>query len=266
MKSKLRGLFWRFGSILLLILLISLGHYETGIGYRYLHEIYQRVYYIPILLAAFWYGPLGGIAAASLVSIIYAYHIQRDWSQFPAYSFNQYAEMVLYYVVAVIIGFLAGRERKQRRHLERVSEELGRAHEELKAAFDQLRHSDRLAALGQLSAGVAHEIRNPLGSIKGSIEILESEISPQHPKREFVNIIKQETSRLNTIVADFLRFAKPPQPAVRPTSIEDLIDSTLGLVQKEIQTSGVRVVRKKLESIPLIPLDGDQIRQVLLNI
>ncbi|HXK59916.1 MAG TPA: ATP-binding protein [Acidobacteriota bacterium] len=256
----------KYSSILVLIVVISGFHYGTSTDYLYLHEIYQRIYYIPILLAAFWYGPWGGVLAASLTSALYVYHIQAHWAHFPSYTLNQYAEIILYHVIAVIIGFLSQRERRQRERLEAASQELSRAYDQIQQTFDQLRQSDRLAALGQLSAGVAHEIRNPLGSIKGSIEILESEFPADHPKREFVDIIKEETSRLNNIVAAFLKFARPASPSMQLTSVGELIDSTLTLLKKEAEASRVNLEVHHASSLPAIRLDPDQIRQVLLNI
>jgi two-component system sensor histidine kinase HydH len=258
--------FFKYFSILVLIFVISIFHYETSTKYRYLHEIYQRAYYIPILLAAYWYGPLRGVLAAILTSILYIRHIQNDWTHFPDYSFNQYAEIFLYYALALIIGFLAKKDRRHRFMLEKTSQELSEAYQKLHNTFEQLRMADRLAALGRLSAGVAHEIRNPLGSIKGSFEILESEIHPENEKYEFVKIIKEEIARLNSIVESFLKFARPPKPRLQPTSINDLVESTLILFNKRAQESGIEIRKELADNLPAIHLDRDQIRQVLLNI
>jgi two-component system sensor histidine kinase HydH len=265
MKLKSRDVF-RYSSILLLIVVISIFHYRTSTHYRYLHEIYQRVYYIPIMLAAFWYGPLLGVLAATLTSIIYLYHIQRDWAFTPSYAFNQYAEIILYHAIALIIGILSQRERRQRQKLEKTSDELRVAYRKQKETFDYLQRSERLAALGKLSAGIAHEIRNPLGSIKGSIEILEGEIPADSPKREFIRIIKEETARLNSIVGEFLKFARRVKPAMKPTWINELVDSTLVLLQKEASECGITVSKNLDPGIPEANLDPDQIRQVLLNV
>lgn len=256
----------RVGLILSLILIVSSFHFLTPTDYRYLHEIYQRIYYIPILLAAFWYGPLIGFLTALLVSAVYIFHIRMDWHHFPVYTFNQYAEICLYHVIALVIGFLSSKEKRHREQLERTSAELANAYQQLQDTFERLRKADRLAALGQLSAGIAHEIRNPLGSVKGSIEILEEEIPPDHPKYEFVQIVKEETARLDSIVTEFLEFARPPQPAVKPYSINEVLESTLILLHKETTASDISVVRNLGTDIPLTPMDPDQIRQVLLNI
>jgi signal transduction histidine kinase len=257
---------FRYSAILAAILVISVLHFRTSTDYRYLHEIYQRLYYIPILLAAYWYGPLWGIVSASLTSLLYIFHIERDWSHIPVYSFNQYAEIFLFHALALIIGLLSRKDKRHRQKLETTSRELSDAYEKLQQTFDQLKRADRLAALGQLSAGIAHEIRNPLGSIKGSVEILENEIPPENPKNEFIKIIKEETARLNAIVGEFLKFARPPKLSAEPTSINELILSTLTLFEKQAQHPHVEI-RKQLDpGLPMVSLDPDQIRQVLLNV
>ena len=263
-QAKTDGL--KYALIVFLILIVSIFHYQTAIQHRYLHEIYQRIYYIPILLAAFWFGPWIGLLAAFVTSSIYVVHIERDWTSFPVYSFNQYAEIMLYHVIAVIIGVLSQRERRQRKRLERTSSELSEAYEKLRQTFEQIRKSDRLAALGELSAGIAHEIRNPLSSIKGSAEILEEAFDENHPKQEFVGIINEEVARLNSLVAEFLKFARPPKPSAETTSVNDLISSTLLLVTREAETASVTVEFSPDQRIPPMKLDPDQIRQVILNV
>lgn len=251
--------------IFLLVLLTTFLHYRTGTEHSYLHELYQRLYYIPILLTAYWYGPVKGVLAAAAVSVLYLYHIEKDWTRFPVYAFNKYTEIIMYHAVAVVIGLLSLRDRRQRERLEKVSHELAQAYDQLQKTFDQLRKSDRLAALGQLSAGIAHEIRNPLGSIKGSIEILENEVSPDNPKHEFVRIIKEEVTRLNAIITEFLKFARPPKPMVEPTSLNDLIESTLVLFEQQEVPARLEIFKHFDLRLPSVSLDSDQMRQVLLN-
>lgn len=265
-SERSNGRALKIGIIGVTILLVSVFHFGTSTDYRYLHEIYQRVYYIPILLAAFWFGPMFGFLTALAVSLIYMVHIQLDWAHFPVYTFNQYAEIFLYHVVALIIGFLSDRERRQRKKLEVTSRELAEAYSRLQDTFEQLRNADRLAALGQLSAGIAHEIRNPLASVKGSVEIIETEIPEGHPKREFVEIIREEMARLNGIVTEFLRFARPPRPSIERTSVNEIIEASLRLIQSEAENAGVRIERDLDKEIAPTNVDPSQIRQVFLNV
>lgn len=254
------------GLISLLVLLVSALHFGTSTDYQYLHEIYQRIYYIPILLAAFWYGPAAGVLTAFTVSVIYVFHIRWDWHHTPVYTFNQYAEICLYHVIGLIIGFLASKQRRQQEQLTHTSQELAAAYRKLQDTFEQLRRADRLAALGELSAGIAHEIRNPLASVKGSVQILEGEIPPGHAKHEFIQIIREEADRLNRIVSEFLKFARPPRPRTETVSLNELLRSTLLLLQQELERSGIGLEDRLDSGMPNLRLDPDQIRQVLLNI
>lgn len=255
----------RYLLIGLLIAGITAAHYGTSTDYYYLHQIYQRTYYIPILLAAFWYGPLGGLAAAALTSVFYSYHIVAHWGHSPAYSFNQFAEIFLYHFIGVLTGFLAQAERRQRQALEKTTAELQRAYQRIEESFEQMKQADRLAALGQLSAGIAHEIRNPLATLAGVIDILGAEVSAESPKAEFARIGQEEMARLDRIVSEFLAFARPPQPSFEQADLNEIIDSTLVLLNRHAAKAGV-TIEPDLGRLPRVTLDPGQVRQVLLNV
>ncbi len=256
----------KLGLIAVLIAVVSLLHFNTSTQFLVLHEIYQRVYYIPILLAAFWYGPWIGLVTSTSICLIYSYHIQTDWSGFPAYTINQYAEMVLYYAVALITGFLSRSERRQRQRAEETASDLARAYQQLRQTSEQLRRAERLAALGELTAGIAHEIRNPLGSVKGAVEILERRAPEGHPDREFLNIISEEIRRLDQTLSEFLRFARPAEPQMQQASLNDLIDSSVALLREQARQAGVDIQTDLDPRLPALQLDPGQIKQVLLNV
>lgn len=252
--------------ILVLIAVTTILHYSTPTERLYLHEIYQRVYYIPILLAAFWYGPFGGLAAATLTSLYYGYHIHQDWAHVPAYSINQWAEIVLYYLVGLITGALAERQRREERKLQAVTEELRNAYDELQHTSHQLRRSERLAALGALTAGIAHEIRNPLGSIKGAVEIIDRSLPGDYPKREFIEIIQEEISRLNSTLTQFLQFGNPQSTRLQPVSLNQLVESTIRLLRQKAEAANAEIQTRLDPSLPDIRADSDQLRHVLINL
>jgi two-component system, NtrC family, sensor histidine kinase HydH len=256
---------FRQSIIALMIGGITVAHYVTSTEYYYLHEVYQRSYYIPILLAAFWYGPVGGVLAAAATSVFYSYHILAHWGHAPSYSFNQFAEILLYHAIGALTGFLARAEKRQRQALEKTTEELQRAYQRIEDSFEQLKQADRLAALGELGAGIAHEIRNPLATLAGVIDIVGAELPPDHPKAEFIRIGREETARLDRIVGEFLAFARPPKPAFEEANLNQIIESTLLLLNKHAEKKGVEIL-VDLGNLPPVMLDRDQIRQVLLNV
>ena len=131
---------------------------------------------------------------------------------------------------------------------------------------DEFRRMGELAAVGQLAASIAHELRNPLSSIKGAAQFLQKEYEDHGAIVEFLGIIIDEVNGLNKLTTEFLDFARPMQLELKPTSVNAVIDKTLQLMSVHITDSNV-VVREKLDpSVPEIDADEKQLEQVLKNI
>ena len=134
--------------------------------------------------------------------------------------------------------------------------------------YERMKERDRLAALGQMAAGLAHEIRNPLGSIKGAAQYLQP-VGGQPPDaspREFLEIIVEEVDRLNKIVSQFLDYARPYRGDQGPLDANDVVRKTLNLIEKERSGSKVEVVMNLAEGLPQVRADAQQLRQVMLNL
>ena len=252
--------------IVVLVIAISMLHFVTSTERIYLHQIYQRSYYIPIVLGSFWFEIWGGLLTAGGLTAVYLVHILRHWSHQPFYSFQQYAEIAVYFVVAILIGALSRAQRRARERLETAGAELTEAYRKLNDMFDQLRHADKLAALGQLSSGIVHEIRNPLGSIQGAVEILGRGLPSGDPKREFAEIARAELARLNKLLNEILRFSKPAAPNPMPTDPAQLIEAALRLCSDQAKQQSVDVEVDTATGTNRILVDPEQIKQVLLNI
>jgi signal transduction histidine kinase len=228
--------------------------------------VYQRLYYLPILFAAFWYGLRGGLVTAAITSVLYLPHIFLHWGHEPLYRSNQLAEVLLFFVFAAVAGALIDRIRREQERHRRTAEELAQAYRQLQASFERLRLLDRLSALGALSAGMAHEIKNPLGSILGAIEILESGVPPDDEKREFVSILKKEVRRLSDIVTRQLDMVRPARSERGLRSIGEIAGSVVRLTEREAERKNVKIRLSVEDSLPVVLVDGQQIRQAVLNL
>ena len=186
----------------------SLLHYLTPPQLLLWHNIFQRLYYLPIVYAAIHFGLRGGVSTAVGSAILYIPHI-LTWSSHPNYEMNQYAEIVVFLLVGSVTGILADRERAQKKQLEATTEELRRVYRELQESFEQIKRADRLSAIGEMAASLAHEIRNPLGSIEGAAGILEDPQIAEGTREEFIGIIRKESRRLNRLLTNLLDFARP---------------------------------------------------------
>lgn len=245
---------------------ITAAHYLTPIDESFLHNVYQRLYYLPILAGAFWFGVRGALAVSLLSAASYLPHIVHDWPERTAYRQAQFAELLMFQVVALVVGTLAEDEKRQRQEQENTARELASAYQKLQDSFEQLRRADRLSALGQLSAGLAHEIKNPLASMKGSLDILAEDFPSGHEKREFLEIFQKEIDRLNAVLTEFLQFARPPHPDRQPCQIGDVLESIRVLCSKQADRAGVRIDVDRGDGLPDILADAGQLQQAFLNI
>lgn len=255
----------RIALLIVAIVAISLLHYSTPTSHIWLHPLLQRLYYVPLLLMAIWYGWRGGIVASAVAAILYIPHIKMSWASHAEYSATQQVEVGMFFVITILTGVLADHERAQRRKAERMAKQLSEANERLQASFEQLRRADRLSAMGELSAGLAHEIRNPLGSIEGAVQILRREQLPPETKDEFGQLAQRELDRLKQIVNHFLDFARPQTPRRIPTDPTLLLESVAKLAETaKMARAQIRVEARS--ELPPVSMDQEQIKQVLLNL
>jgi len=130
----------------------------------------------------------------------------------------------------------------------------------------QLQRADRLAALGEIAAGVAHEIRNPLTSIKGFIQLIETGMPTDDKKRQYTSIIIEETNRLNKMVRELLYYARPSESLKIDININQVLEDTLILVNLNASHKPVEFTMNYGENLPALQGDQEQIKQIFLNL
>jgi len=143
---------------------------------------------------------------------------------------------------------------------------LQRRQEEQRRLEGQLHQSERLAALGEMTAGVAHEVRNPLGIISSTAELLQERLARYEPKNRLAQIIVEESNRLNEKVTEFLDFARPRIPNLRPCDLEATLNRGLELLAPEIDRLGIKVTREYQLNGQALMVDQDLLYQAFLNI
>ena len=135
--------------------------------------------------------------------------------------------------------------------------------EELKEAVERERH---LASLGRLAAGVAHEVRNPLSSLKGFAQFFRAKFAPGSEEERYSDIMIEEVERLDRVVQELLDFARPVAPSLKPTAPNSLIEEALALVSEDAQFRRVTVERRLPDGLPDVLVDPMQMRQAMLNV
>lgn len=267
-----------FAVLVLVIIGIGLLHYFTP-GYMiFYHDMFRRLSYFPIVLGAIWFGVWGGLALAVMSSIAFIPHVLLYIGQETGTYLSELTEIILYLAAGTVTGFIAGRESLLRRRYKELSEKLERSYDKLHRETqllleveEQLGAAQKFSALGQLSASLAHEIKNPLSSIKGTAEILLDDFPVGHPKREFVEILLKETTRLNNTVEEVLQFSRQGQPGRKK---EEVVHEPLSQVIERVTSLLNSQLRKKSISLSMLgwevgkecQVDQEKLSQVFLNI
>lgn len=137
---------------------------------------------------------------------------------------------------------------------------------DLRAMQEQVQRAERFAALGRLAAGVAHEIRNPLGAIKGLAQYFQRKWKDRPEEQSYAEVIVREVDRLNRVVTDLLEFARVRPPQFALLDISSVVQHAVALVEPDVQAKGARITVRSPATLPLLYADRDQMTQALLNI
>jgi len=267
---------FRLPFLIFLVVGIGLLHFFTPGNMVFYHDTYRRLSYFPIALGAIWFGIRGGVGLAALTSVAFIPHLLIFIGSEPETYLSELTEIILYHAVGLIVGIIAGRESKLRKKYKVLSEKLQnsyqRLHQETELLIEteeQLRLSQKLSTLGQVSTSLAHEIKNPLGSIRGTAEILLDDYPKDHPKREFVDILFAETNRLDTSVNEVLQlFRKPLSEKINEDKepLTEVIKRVSSLFESDFKNKNIKFSLKGMEHANSILIPGDRIFQILVNL
>jgi len=149
------------------------------------------------------------------------------------------------------------------KHGEKIIEK--RADERLKLE-EKLRHAEHLSAIGEMTAGVSHEIRNPLGIIKSSAQLLKKKMEKLDAASTIPDIIVEESARLDRIITDFLDFAKPKTPDLHLCRVEEIIEKNIAYLSPQIEDHNFNIIKKISKNLPEIMADSSMLHQAFLNL
>ena len=230
------------------------------------HYIFPRVYYLPIVFAALYDGWRGGLSIALLASIAFFPQFLTSEDLLTERLINRYLELVSFCTLAVLTGVYTDRERRQKKNYQELAAKLSEVYRTLQANFEGMKRAERLSAIGHLSAGLAHEVRNPLASISGAASILRRHMPQDEKLERCVHIIDTECRRLSGLLTSFLNFARPRSPSFQQIDIRTLLADVLQLGEHAVTRKQVTFQEQIQDEVSDVECDPDQLRQVLLNL
>lgn len=241
------------------------------IGYSYgISSSFYLVLFLPVISAATSFGLVG-----TTVSSLAACALYLSFLLFlgPEYEIDDVGELILRVLFLPVVGFLTNQlaqaNRDEARKSQAAAEKLAEANRHLEEAEAQVRRTDRLAALGQLTAGLAHELRNPLGTMKTSAELLERKVSADNEiAREMAGYIRQEVDRINSLITRFLDFARPRNLRLEKTDLHAMLDRAIQLFDREKTgaAASVTVFKNYSPDVPAVRVETELMEHVITNL
>lgn len=261
----------RIGSIAAVVLELALCYpiiYPGGIS-----SSYFVVLVLPVISASTSFGLLGAALSALAACAVYLSMILLLPYRNQYLPAEERPEVVLRALFFLVVGFLTAQlaeaSRNEARKSQAAAEKLAEANRHLEEAEAQVRRADRLAALGQLTAGLAHELRNPLGTLKTSADLLARKVSSDNEiAREMAGYIQQEVDRINSLITRFLDFARPRNLRLEKTDLHAMLDHAIQLFDREKSgaAASVTIFKNYSPDIPPVRMEAELLEHVITNL
>ena len=261
----------RLGPIKSVVLKLALCY--PLIGYSYgISSSFYLILFLPVISAATSFGLLGTMASSLTACGMYLsflFFLGPNQEIAP----EDRGELILRALFLPAVGFLTNQlaeaNREEARKSQAAAEELAEANRHLEEAEAQVRRADRLAALGQLTAGLAHELRNPLGTMKTSAELLSRKVSADNEiAREMAGYIQQEVDRINSLITRFLDFARPRNLRLEKTDLHAMLDHAIERFDREKTgaAASVTVFKNYSPDVPPVRVEAELMEHVITNL
>jgi signal transduction histidine kinase len=257
----------RVSVVLKLALCFVLIGYSSGVS-----SSFYLVLFLPVITGATNFGLLGTAVtslAACAVYLSFLGFLEPDQFIAP----DQIPELYLRTLFLPVVGYLtyqlAQANQAEKHKAQEAVEELAHANRSLQEAQAEVRRAERLAALGQLTAGLAHELRNPLGTMKTSAEMLSRQVAQENAvAQEMAGFIASEVDRTNSLITRFLDFARPQHLKLETADITVMLDGAIARFEREQKNMGtsVTVFKNYSPDVPPVRFDAELMEHVIANL
>ena len=231
--------------VALLVLGITALHYTTQMSKFHYHVFYRELYFLPIILAGFWFGLPKALWTSISISLLYFPLILIHWQGFSHNDFDRIIEVILYNVDALILGFLRDRQRIEHERYVKV---------------------ESLAAMGRALSGVAHDMKTPLIAIGGFSKMVQRNFQEDDISYKKLDIVVQETKRLENMVKEMLDFSRPLKLDRSEEDLNKVVEDSLEVAGGTAEDNKVTIEKHLDRYLPLISMDALRMRQVVINL
>lgn len=259
----------QFVIISLLLAVITVVHNSLHLSNSPLIMILsQKLYFIPVILAGFWSGSRGGLLTSLIAAFLYPHHGHLHMPDAAMFSIAQSTDIALLFVVGGMTGWLRDILRKESLEHLQTAEERDLALQEARQNFARAQRAEHLASLGEMAAGIAHEVRNPLTSMQGVVDILRRS-AETNPRRvaAMIELLESEIAHLDEVTRHFLQFARLPEANRKQLDPAVVCGQSAAMMRSQLE-SMEHPLSLHVEPQPDCRIDGDedQLRQVLVNL
>jgi two-component system, NtrC family, sensor histidine kinase HydH len=240
-KNKIRA---KIVIVSVLVGVVTVLHYLTHRSDLYRHILYQELYFVPLILAGFWFGLRGGLIASGVISILYL-PVVVNFSGFSAMDFSKLLEIMVFNAVAAVLGFMSDRQKMHQK---------------------RLREAESLASLGKAVSMIAHDMKTPLIAIGGFARLVQKKLAEHDIYRDKLEVVIRETRRLENMVADLLAFAGPMALNMASDNVNNVMGEILPIVEEVAQNKKVKIETRLTDGLAPIVLDRMRLGQALINL
>jgi len=234
-------------------------------------SVYYWILLLPVISASSSLGLVGTAVAVIMACAAYLVFLHPYFLRQYYVAEEDIPQLILRLTILPVVGFLthqlAEASREEARRYKAVAEQLSEANRQLREAEAAMRRSERLAALGQLSAGLAHELRNPMGTMKASAEMLARNVEGSNDvAREMAGFISSEVDRTNSLITRFLDFARPLSLRLDKTDVADVCDRAVAELERHQPPFDVVICKNYSPDAPAVPMDAELMERAIYNL